>query len=54
MLQYQVDRDKQADTKAFFANMSDDMIEGEFPSGVTKLGRWHDVPNGTEWIVVDA
>ena len=54
MLQYQLDRDKQADTQAFFANMSDDMIEGEFPSGVTKLGRWHDVPNGTGWIVVDA
>ena len=54
MLQYQLDRDRQADTQAFFANMSDDMIEGEFPSGVTKLGRWHDVPNGTGWIVVDA
>ena len=39
MLQYQLDRDKQADTQAFFANMSDDMIEGEFPSGVTKLER---------------
>jgi len=39
MLQYQLDRDKRANTQAFFANMSGDMIEGEFPSGATKSGR---------------
>ena len=51
---YQVDRDKQADTQAFFANMSAEQIAGEFPSGVNMIGRWHDVPNGNGWIVVEA
>ena len=54
MLQYQVDRDKQMDTQALFASMSDEMIAGEFPEGVKKIARWHDVANGTGWIVVDA
>ena len=31
MLQYQVDRDKQMDTQAFFESMSDEMIASEFP-----------------------
>ena len=54
MLQYQVDRDKQMETQAFFANMSDEMIANEFPDGVKKIARWHDVPNGKGWIVVAA
>ena len=37
MLQYQVDRDKQMETQAFFANMSDEMIANEFPDGVKKM-----------------
>ena len=28
MCTYQVDRDKQADTQAFFANMTDEQIKG--------------------------
>ena len=47
--QYQVDRDKQSDTQAFFANMTDEQIAGEYPDGVTQIGRWHDVPNGNGW-----
>ena len=54
MCTYQVDRDKQADTQAFFANMTDEQIAGEHPDGVTQIGRWHDVPNGNGWIVVEA
>ena len=54
MCTYQVDRDKQADTQAFFASMSAEQIAGEFPSGVNMVGRWHDVPNGNGWIVVEA
>jgi len=53
MCTYQVDRDKQADTQAFFANMTDDQIAGEYPDGVSQIGRWHDVPNGNGWIVVE-
>ena len=53
MCTYQVDRDKQADTQAFFANMTDEQIAGEYPDGVSKIGRWHDVPNGKGWIVVE-
>ena len=54
MCTYQVDRDKQADTQAFFANMTEEQIAGEHPDGVTQIGRWHDVPNGNGWIVVEA
>ena len=50
MCTYQVDRDKQADTQAFFANMTDEQIAGEYPAGVSQIGRWHDVPNGNGWI----
>ena len=46
MCTYQVDRDKQADTQAFFANMAEEQIAGEHSAGVTQIGRWHDVPNG--------
>ena len=53
MCTYQVDRDKQADTQAFFANMTDEQIKGEYPAGVKQVGRWHDVPNGNGWIVVE-
>ena len=38
---YQVDRDKQADTQAFFANITDEQIAGEYPEGVKPIGRWH-------------
>ena len=51
---YQVDRDKQADTQAFFANMTDEQIAGEYPEGVKPIGRWHDVPNGSGVIIVEA
>ena len=46
MCTYQVDRDKQADTQAFFANMTDEQITGEYPVGVKQVGRWHNVPDG--------
>ena len=35
MCTYQLDRDKQAETQAFFANMTDEQIAGEYPSDVT-------------------
>ena len=54
MCTYQIDRDKQADTQAFFANMTAEQIAGEHPDGVKQIGRWHDVPNGNGWIVVEA
>ena len=54
MCTYQLDRDKQADTQAFFANMTEEQIAGEHPDGVTQIGRWHDVPNGNGWIVVES
>ena len=44
-VKYQVDRDKQSDTQAFFANMSEE--ERQNHSDVINLvGRWHDLPNG--------
>ena len=46
MCTYQVDRDKQADTQAFFASMTDEQIAGEYPDGVSQISRWHDIPNG--------
>ena len=53
MCTYQVDRDKQADTQAFFANMTDQQIAGQYPDGVSQIGRWHDVSNGNGQIVVE-
>ena len=41
-VQYQVDRDQQADTQALFANMSAEERAKEAPAGVNLLGRWHD------------
>lgn len=43
--QYKVDRDKQAETQAFFANMTEEQRAGEVPEGVNLVGRWHDLPN---------
>ncbi|MDA9975817.1 DUF3303 domain-containing protein [Alphaproteobacteria bacterium] len=54
MCAYQLDRDKQADTQAFFANMTEEQIGGEYPNGVNQIGRWHDIPNGNGWVVVEA
>ena len=54
MCKYQVDRDKQSDTQAFFANMTQEQIDGEHPNGVTQISRWHDIPNGCGWIVVES
>tara|TARA_S200000501_G_scaffold172954_1_gene162924 strand:- start:262 stop:567 length:306 start_codon:yes stop_codon:yes gene_type:complete len=53
MCTYQVDRDKQAETQAFFANMTEEQIAGEYPNGVKQISRWHDVPNGNGWVVVE-
>ena len=34
--------------------MTDEQIAGEYPDGVTQIGRWHDVPNGNGRIAVEA
>ena len=38
MCAYRVDRDKQADTQAFFANITQEQIDGEVPNGVKQKG----------------
>ena len=53
-VKYQVDRDKQADTQAFFANMSEEERAKEAPDGVSLKGRWHDLPNGWGVAIVEA
>ena len=53
MCTYQLDRDKQAETQAFFANMTDEQIAGEYPSDVKQIGRWHDAANGSGLIIVE-
>jgi len=53
MSTYQLDRDKQADTQVFFANMTDEQIAGEYPAEVKQIGRWHDVPNGSGVIILE-
>jgi hypothetical protein len=52
LCEYQIDRDKQSDTQAFFANMTQEQIDDE-QGKVKQIGRWHDLPNGCGWIVVD-
>ena len=54
MCTYQVDKDKQADTQAYFTNMTQEQIDGEYPDGVKQIGRWHDMPNGRGWAVIEA
>ena len=53
MCTYQLDRDKQAETQAFFANMTDEQIAGEYPADVKQIGRWYDAANGSGLIIVD-
>ena len=53
MCTYQVDRDKQTETQAFFANMTEEQIKGEYPEEVKQIGRWHNAPNGRGWVVVE-
>ena len=53
-VKYQVDRDKQSDTQAFFANMSEEERAKEIPDGVNLVGRWHDLPNGWGVAIVEA
>ena len=53
MCTYQLDRDKQAETQAFFANMTDEQIAGEYPADVKQIGRWHDAANGSGLIIVE-
>lgn len=50
----QLDRDKQAETQAFFANMTDKQIAGEYLADIKQIGRWHDAVNGSGVIIVDA
>ena len=35
-------------------NMTEEQIGGEYPNGVNQIGRWHDIPNGNGWVVVEA
>ena len=53
LVTYQVDRDKQMECQTFFANMTDEQIENEYPTSVKQIGRWHDVPNGNGVIIVE-
>lgn len=53
MVTYQIDREKQAECQAFFANMNDEQIAAEYPASVKQIGRWHDVPNGDGVIIVE-
>ena len=54
LLQYQCDRETQAEVQAFFANMTDEQIAKEYPEGVKQICRYHDVPNGNGVVIVDA
>ena len=54
MRTYQFDGDKQVDTQPYFASMSQEQIDGEYPNGVKQIGRWHDMPNGRGWAVIEA
>ena len=54
MCQYQIENDKKTDTQAFFASMTPEQIAGELPSGVKQIGRWHDIPNGCGWAVIES
>ena len=34
--------------------MTQEQIDGEHPDGVKQFGRWHDMPNGRGWVIVEA
>ena len=52
-VKYSVDRDKQADTQDFFANMSEEERAKEARDGVNLVGHWHDLPNGWGVAIVE-
>ena len=54
MCKYQIENDKKTDTQAFFASMTPEQIAGELPNGVKQIGRWHDIPNGCGWAVIES
>ncbi|MDG1156856.1 MAG: DUF3303 family protein [Litorivicinaceae bacterium] len=40
--------------QSYFANMTDEEIANEAPEGVKIICRYHDVPNGTGFTVIEA
>ena len=52
-VEYQCDRDKQSEAQTFFANMTDEQIAGEIPNGLRLICRYHDLPNGSGFAVVE-
>ena len=52
-VEYQCDRDKQSEAQTFFANMTDEQIAGEIPDGLHLISRYHDLPNGCGFAIVE-
>lgn len=51
---YECFTDLKDQAQSYFANMTDEEIANEAPEGVKIICRYHDVPNGTGFAVVEA
>ena len=36
------------------SNIKQEQNSGELPNGVKQIGRWHDIPNGCGWAVIES
>ena len=51
---YECFTDLKDQAQSYFANMTDEEIANEAPEGVKIICRYHDVPNGTGFTVIEA
>lgn len=52
-IEYELFSDLKEQAQAYFADMSEEEIATEFPEGMTIVGRWHDIANGSGLMIAD-
>jgi len=52
-IEYELFSDLKEQGQSYFADMSEEEVATEFPEGMTVIGRWHDIPNGTGIMIAD-
>jgi hypothetical protein len=52
-IEYELFSDLKEQAQAYFADMSEEEIATEFPEGMTVIGRWHDIANGSGLMIAD-
>ena len=52
-IEYELFSDLKEQAQVYFADMSEEEIATEFPEGMTIIGRWHDIANGSGLMIAD-